>query len=51
LFDVPGIGEDFAICGGQLVGAMSEYFYDDEQALPWWRQLVAASAVLFEVEH
>jgi hypothetical protein len=36
LFDVPSVGEDFTVCGGQLVGARSEYFCDDERALPQW---------------
>jgi hypothetical protein len=34
LFDVPSVGEDFAVCSGQLAGARSEHFYDDEQAFP-----------------
>jgi hypothetical protein len=51
LFDVSSVGEDFTVCGGQLVSAGSKYFYDDEWALPWWCQLVAASTVLSEVKH
>jgi len=50
LLDVPGIDEDFAINGLELVGTWSEHLYDDLWSLPWWRELVVVLVVLDEVE-
>ena len=51
LFDVPGIGEDLAIDGLELVGAWSEHLRDDVWSLPRWKELVAVLVALDEVEH
>ena len=51
LLDVPGIGEDFAINGLELVGARPEHLRDDVRSLPRWRELVAVLVALDEAEH
>ena len=51
MFDVPGVEEDFALDGFELVGAWSEYLYDDIWSLPWWREIVAVLVALDEAEH
>jgi hypothetical protein len=51
LFDVLGIGEDFTVHGGQLVGAGSENFCNGEQALLWCCQLLVAPVVLSEAKY
>ena len=51
MFDVPGIDEDFAVDGPELIGAWSEHLRDDIWSLPRWRELVAVLVALGEVEH
>ena len=41
MFDVPGVGDGFAIIGLELVGAGLEYFCDDVRSFPRRRKLVA----------
>ena len=50
MFDVPGVGEDLAVDGFQLVGAWSEFFHDDVRPLLGWGELVAIFVALYEVE-
>ena len=51
MFDVPGIDEDFAIDGLELIGAWSEHLRNDVRSLPWWRELVVVLVALDDVEH
>ena len=50
MFDVPGIGEDLAVDGLELVGTWPEHFHDDIWSLPWQRELVAVLAALDKAE-
>ena len=50
MLNVPGIGEDLAVDGFQLVGAWAEYFHDNVQPLPGWVELMAVLVALHEVE-
>ena len=51
MFDVPGVDEDFAIDGLELIGAWSEHLRDDVRSLPRRRELVAVLVALDEAEH
>ena len=51
MLDVPGIDEDFAVDGLELVGAWSEHLCDDVWSLPRWRELVAVVVALDKAEH
>jgi hypothetical protein len=51
LFNIPSIGEDFAISGLELVGARLEDLGDDVWSLPWRSQLVTTLVALDEAEH
>ena len=46
MFDVPGVSDGFAIISLELVGAGSEYFYDDVRSFPQRRKLVAIFVAL-----
>jgi hypothetical protein len=51
LFDVPSVGEDFAVSGRKLVCSQSEHFGDDVRPLPRWRELVAVLGALDASEY
>ena len=51
MFDVPGIGEDFAVDGLELVGAWTEHLRDDVRSFPWWEELVAVLVALDEAKN
>ena len=51
MFDVPGIGEDLAIDGFQLVGTWTEYFRADVRSFSWRGELVAILVALHEAEN
>ena len=51
MFDVPGVDEDFAVDGLELVGAWLENLHDDVWSNPWRRELVAVLVALDEAEH
>ena len=51
MLDVPGINEDSAVDGLELVGARSEHLRDDIWSHPWRRELVAVLAALDEAEN
>ena len=51
MLDVPGIGEDLAVDGLELVGAWPEHLHDDIRSLPQRRELVAVLAALDEMEN
>ena len=51
MFDVPGIDEDSAVDGLELVGARSEHLHDDVWSLPRRRELVVDLVALDEEEH
>ena len=48
MLNVPGVGEDLAVDGFQLVGAWLEYFRNDVQPLLGWGELVAFLVALHE---
>ena len=51
MFDVPGVGEDLAIDGFQLVGTWTEYFRDDVRPFLGWGELVAVLVALYKAEN
>ena len=51
MLDVPGIGEDLAVDGLQLVGAWLEHLRDDVWSLPRWGELVTILVALDEAEN
>ena len=51
MFDVPSVGEDFAVDGFQLVGTWTEYFRDDVRPFLGWGELVAVLITLHEAEN
>ena len=51
VFDVPGIGEDLAVDGFQLVGTWTEYFRDDVRPFLGWGELVAVVVALYKAEN
>ena len=51
MLNVPGVGEDLAVDGFQLVGAWLEYFNDDVRPLPGWGELVSVLVALHEAEN
>ena len=51
MFNVPGIDEDFAVDGLELVGAQSEHLRNDVRSLPRRRELVTVLVALDEAEH
>ena len=50
MLNLPGVGEDLAVDGFQLVGAWVEYFRDDVRPLPGRGELVAVLVALDEAE-
>ena len=51
MLDVPGIGEDLAVDGLQLVGAWPEHLCDNVWSLPRRGELVVVLVALDEVEN
>ena len=51
LFDVPGVGEDLAVDGFQLVGTWTEYFHDDVWPFLGWGELMAVLVALYKAEN